>query len=107
LVAVAALMIIATVGASQPQPEQYPEGPEVDERPYPMFVERSALLPRYTSFVPMPHARSQGGPFAFLKRGVMMGVDLPDFILNHNQGSSGTKNIQALRQRLFQSGRRR
>lgn len=39
------------------------------------------------------------------KRGVMMGVDLPDFILNRNQPS--LKNLQALRQRLFEGGRRR
>ncbi|KAH6935389.1 hypothetical protein HPB50_005549 [Hyalomma asiaticum] len=36
---------------------------------------------------------------------LMMGVDLPDFILNRNQPS--LKNLQALRQRLFESGRRR
>lgn len=39
------------------------------------------------------------------KRGVMMGVDLPDFILNRNQQS--LKHLQALRQRLFEGGRRR
>lgn len=39
------------------------------------------------------------------KRGVMMGVDLPDFILNRNQQSM--KHLQALRQRLFEGGRRR
>ncbi|XP_022704260.1 uncharacterized protein LOC111269133 isoform X2 [Varroa jacobsoni] len=41
-------------------------------------------------------------PFSFLKRGVMMGVDLPDFIMNQQNGN----RIQAFRNRLIQSGRR-
>lgn len=50
-------------------------------------------------------ADSAAPQISVAKRGVMMGVDLPDFILNRNQPSM--KNLQALRQRLFESGRRR
>lgn len=50
-------------------------------------------------------AESAGAPQSVAKRGVMMGVDLPDFILNRNQPSM--KNLQVLRQRLFEGGRRR
>lgn len=50
-------------------------------------------------------AESVGAAQSVAKRGVMMGVDLPDFILNRNQPSM--KNLQALRQRLFEGGRRR
>lgn len=49
-------------------------------------------------------AESAGTAQSVAKRGVMMGVDLPDFILNRNQPS---KNLRELRQRLFESGRRR
>nr|XP_037277409.1 uncharacterized protein LOC119170372 [Rhipicephalus microplus] len=74
------------------------------------FAGLAALLREYLAGrmqePPRTHfSDSAASQISVAKRGVMMGVDLPDFILNRNQPS--LKNLQALRQRLFESGRRR
>lgn len=65
----------------------------------------AGLVLPYREARPAVPARYDEPSLNFIKRGVMMGVDLPDFILNRNH--AGNKHLQALRQRLFESGRRR
>lgn len=74
------------------------------------FAGMAALLREYLAGRMQEPSRthfsdSAASQISVAKRGVMMGVDLPDFILNRNQPS--LKNLQALRQRLFEGGRRR
>ncbi|XP_003747631.1 uncharacterized protein LOC100904103 [Galendromus occidentalis] len=74
-------------------------------RPYVSFLTRPSTLTASKGFPfvqRMVRSDYSNHPFSFLKRGVMMGVDLPDFIMNQQNGN----RIQAFRNRLIQSGRR-
>ncbi|XP_064482680.1 uncharacterized protein LOC135395372 [Ornithodoros turicata] len=101
----AVLSLIAGVSSAYfPKEDDYREPPQQQQQQQQDFAGQDLtgfLLP----FKEAPVSRYDETPLNFIKRGVMMGVDLPDFILNRNH--AGNKHLQALRQRLFESGRRR